>query len=149
MDNCEQRNQSNVGPNHNSRVTPEQIDTLKPGEVFVFGSNLAGRHGRGAAKKALEFGAIYGQGKGLQGNTYAIPTKDENLQVRRVKDIEPDVEEFVDYAKAHPELTFLVTEVGCGLAGYLPGSMAPLFKHARKLTNVTLPERFRFIIRNL
>jgi hypothetical protein len=107
--------------------------------IFVFGSNLAGRHGKGAALTAMrEHGAIYGQGKGRQGNSYAIPTKDEQLRTLGLQEIRPFVREFIYYAINHPELQFNVTRVGCGLAGYLDSDIAPMFKHAP--TNCILPE---------
>lgn len=85
--------------------------------IFVFGSNLAGRHGKGSALYARqEHGAIYGQGVGLQGNAYAIPTKDEQLRILPLESIRPYVEEFVRFAIAHPDMTFNVTAIGCGLA---------------------------------
>tara|TARA_R110000744_G_C19152865_1_gene539590 strand:- start:390 stop:743 length:354 start_codon:yes stop_codon:yes gene_type:complete len=87
-------------------------------EVFVFGSNLAGRHGKGAAKDALEnHGAIYGQGEGLQGNSYAIPTKDENLKPIALQGIDMHIHFFLRFAKMNPEKRFLLTPIGCGLAG--------------------------------
>lgn len=110
--------------------------------IFVFGSNLAGRHGRGAAKFALEkFGAKYGQGFGLQGSSYAIPTKDEKLKTLPIWNITLSVMEFVAFAKKHPELTFNVTRVGCGLAGYTEDDIAPLFRGAPQ--NCVLPRGWR------
>ena len=99
--------------------------------IFVFGSNAAGRHGAGAAKFAKKnHGAIYGQGIGRQGDSYAIPTKDARLNVLPLTEIAKYVTDFVTYAKEHPELYFEVTRVGCGLAGYDDTQMAPLFKEA-------------------
>lgn len=96
--------------------------------VFVFGSNLAGRHGKGAAVDAVKrFGAIRGVGVGFAGNSYAIPTKDENIRTISLSRIRPHVAEFVDYAKNHPESTFFVTRIGCGLAGYSDQDIAPMF----------------------
>ncbi len=109
-----------------------------PNEVFVFGSNLAGHHGAGAARAALtHFGAIYGQGVGLQGQSYAIPTMQGGIDT-----IIPYVEEFIQFAKEHPEKTFFVTRIGCGIAGFTDGQIAPLFKNALALPNVRLPESF-------
>lgn len=94
------------------------ITRLEPNQIFVFGSNLAGRHGKGAALQARKFGARYGQGTGRQGNTYAIPTKDQYLRVLPLSTIKAYILQFVEYAKQHPELEFLLTPVGTGLAGY-------------------------------
>jgi hypothetical protein len=108
----------------------------------VFGSILAGRHGKGAALDAARnWGAVYGVGHGRTGNSYAIPTKDAHLRTIPLEDIRFDVGRFKDYAKSHPELTFLVTAVGCGLAGYSPDDIAPMFKDAP--TNCVLPEEFK------
>ena len=97
--------------------------------IFVFGSNLAGRHGKGAARHAALFkGAVYGQGEGLQGESYAIPTKDRNLAPLPLPEIEQHVRTFLAFAEAHPELEFQVTAIGCGLAGYRPEQIAPMFK---------------------
>lgn len=110
--------------------------------IFVFGSNLAGRHGRGAALAARQlYGAIQGQGVGRQGESYAIPTKDRNLQTLQLNEIKPFVELFLEYAVAHPELRFNVTRVGCGLAGYTDKDIAPMFKGAPE--NCQLPVGWR------
>ena len=110
--------------------------------IFVFGSNLAGRHGKGAALFAVkERGAIYGQGIGRQGNSYAIPTKDASLKVLPLHNIAVYVQRFIDYAKEHPEVEFEVTPVGCGLAGYNPSQIAPMFKDVP--LNCRLPEVFK------
>ena len=104
---------------------------MKSKAIFVFGSNLAGRHGKGAALCALkEHGAIYGQGKGLQGNSYAIPTKDIDLKVIPLVHIREYVQEFLIFADTHPEFIFKVTRIGCGLAGYKDEDIAPMFKDA-------------------
>lgn len=122
--------------------TPERIDSLEPNEVFVFGSNLEGIHGGGAALAAwLKFGAIWGQGVGLQGQSYGIPTMHGGVDA-----IKPYVDEFVDFAKAHPELTFLVTKIGCGIAGFSFEEMAPLFAGVVDQPNVVLPKEFFDII---
>lgn len=94
------------------------ITNLKSNQIFVFGSNLAGRHGKGAALQARKFGAIYGQGTGRQGQTYAIPTKDHYLRVLPLDSIKIHLSLFSAYAAAHPNLEFLLTPVGTGLAGY-------------------------------
>lgn len=124
-----------------SNTTPH-IVSLKENEVFVFGSNEAGIHGKGAAKTAIKWGAKYGTGYGLQGNTYAIPTKDKNIQTLSVDRIKPYVDIFIEFVKEHPELTFLVTEIGCGLAGFKPKDIAPLFNEVKELENVHLPIKF-------
>lgn len=96
--------------------------------IYVFGSNLAGRHGAGSAKVAVDhWGAIYGQGEGLQGNSYALPTKNEHLESMSLFRIERHVLRFVTFAKAHPEMQFQLVAVGCGLAGYRYGDIGPLF----------------------
>jgi len=110
-------------------------------EIFVFGSNLAGRHGRGSALEAkLKHGAIYGRGEGIQGNSYAIPTKDKSLKPLPLCDIHSWVKEFIEYAVDHPENTFNVVAIGCGLAGYSPKQIAPMFKNIPK--NIKLPKEF-------
>lgn len=121
----------------------ELITELKENEVFVFGSNLSGRHGKGAAKQALEFGAIYGQSIGMQGQTYAIPTKSYDVRVTLDIDfIKMFVDDFINYAIENKNKTFLVTEIGCGLAGLTPKQVAPLFKNALNISNIKLPTRF-------
>ena len=111
--------------------------------IFCFGSNLAGRHGAGAAKCAVqEHGAVYGQGYGLQGNSFAIPTKDEDLNTLPVTRIAKYVNSFVRFAQLNPEMTFQVTRIGCGLAGLKPEEVAPLFKDAINVFNIHLPSRF-------
>lgn len=120
------------------RITPNRVTTLAANEVFVFGSNLAGMHGGGAARTALlRFGAVLGQGVGMQGQSYAIPTMQGSVET-----IRPYVEEFIDYAKKHADKTFLVTEIGCGIAGFTPEDIAPLFRDAMKVKNISLPRRF-------
>lgn len=110
--------------------------------IFVFGSNLAGRHGRGAAKFALlNHGAIYGQGWGLQGNSFAIPTKDANIKTLPLPFIRTYVEKFKAYAREHPEMKFQLTPIGCGLAGYKHSDIGPMFKNSPP--NVLIPEEFR------
>lgn len=109
--------------------------------VFVFGSNLAGRHGKGAALCAMrDHGAQYGVGLGRTGNAYAIPTKDATLRVLELATIAGYVRTFVQYARAHPELTFQLTPIGCGLAGYHPAEIAPLFVNPSP--NVIIPPEF-------
>ncbi|MGO4449893.1 hypothetical protein AB4Y96_13275 [Phyllobacterium sp. TAF24] len=109
--------------------------------IFVFGSNLAGRHGKGAALFARQkHGAIYGQGTGLQGSSYAIPTKDRNVKTLPLEAIRPHVERFCRFAREHPDLTFQLTPIGCGLAGYKPSQIAPMF--IRLPSNVEIPPEF-------
>lgn len=118
--------------------TPENISQLKPNEIFVFGSNLAGQHAGGAARVALhEFGAVWGQGVGLQGRSYAIPTMQGGVGT-----IRPYVDEFIAFAKAHPGLKFYVTRIGCGIAGFNDEEIAPLFKSALEVDNIILPISF-------
>lgn len=120
------------------RITSDCITALKPGEIFVFGSNLEGAHGGGAALQAWrQWGAVWGQGAGLQGQTYGIPTMHGGPEA-----IRPYVDEFIRFAQMHPELTFLVTEIGCGIAGFTPRDIAPLFRPAVDVSNVCLPQRF-------
>ncbi len=120
------------------RITPENITELNKNEIFVFGSNLAGMHGGGAARVAYnKFGAIWGQGVGLQGQSYGIPTMHGG-----VNRIWPYVDEFIIFAEDHPELKFFVTRIGCGIAGFKDEQIAPLFKRAQALENVWLPESF-------
>lgn len=113
--------------------------------IFVFGSNLAGRHGKGAALFAKEnHGAIYGQGEGLQGRSYGIPTKDENIRTLPLQRVSEAVEKFKQFAAAHPDMKFQVPPIGCGLAGYKPGQIAPMFKDSPN--NVVLPNEFRQVL---
>lgn len=117
------------------RITPAVITELQPDEVFVFGSNANGLHGGGAARIAHErFGAVWGEGHGHHGQSYAIDTM-SGLEV-----LAAEARTFVAYASKHPELTFLLTPVGCGIAGYSPEQVAPLF--ASLPENVTVPETF-------
>lgn len=97
-------------------------------EFFVFGSNLAGRHGWGAARDAKwYYGAIYGQGIGLQGRSYAIPTKDGDLNILSLKEIERRISIFVEFTRDNPKRKFFITRLGCGLAGYRDEDIAPMF----------------------
>ena len=117
------------------RFTPDRITSLGENEIFVFGSNLAGAHGGGAALLAYrKFGAIWGQGVGLQGQSYGIPTMQGGVET-----IAPYVDEFIEFAKAHPELTFFVTKIGCGIAGFSEAEISPLFKAAHGIANIILP----------
>ena len=119
-------------------ITPQWIDKLEDNEVFVFGSNLEGMHGGGAARIAHKsFGAVWGQGVGLQGQSYGIPTMHGGVET-----IAPYVDEFIEFAKAHPELHFYVTRIGCGIAGFKDEEIAPLFTKAIGMENVSLPKSF-------
>jgi len=110
--------------------------------IFVFGSNLAGRHGKGAALFAKNNrGAVYGQGIGLQGSSYAIPTKDKNLRTLPLDEISGYVDEFLQFAESHPEMSFEVTAIGTGLAGYDHGQIGPMFASAPQ--NCILPKEWR------
>lgn len=127
-------------------ITPNHITRLNTNEIFVFGSNLAGRHGRGAAKTALDkFGAVYGKGIGLFGKSYGIPTVSETVRrTLSIEEIRPFVKEFIEFVKDNPNLHFLITEIGCGLAGHSPKSIAPLFKDILTIeqNNYSLPRVF-------
>ena len=121
---------------YNREFTPDRISSLGENEIFVFGSNLAGSHGGGAAWAAFKrFGAIMGQGVGLQGQSYAIPTMQGGVET-----IKPYVDDFIAFAREHRELTFLVTRIGCGIAGFTDWQIAPLFAEARHDDNIILPE---------
>lgn len=123
------------------RITPSRITHLAPGEIFVFGSNARGMHGGGAARTAYEsFGAVWGQGHGLQGKSYAIDSM-SGLEALRA-----DAEQFCEFARCHPDMRFFVTLIGCGIAGFLPSDVAPCFEDCRELANVTLPAEFWDII---
>ena len=130
------------------RTTPDMITELKPNEIFVFGSNESGRHGAGAAKTALKWGAVYGQSFGLQGRTFAIPTVNASVSNKiSITKVKSYIESFIEYAKEHPELTFLVTEIGCGLAGFNVKEIAPLFESAKNIENIHLPSKFWRILK--
>ena len=117
------------------RTTPERITSLGSNEIFVFGSNLAGMHGGGAAWIAYrKFGAIMGQGVGLQGRSYGIPTMQGGVET-----IKPYVDEFIEFAKSRQDLTFLVTRIGCGIAGFTDEEISPLFEKAHEVANIVLP----------
>lgn len=133
---------NNMEDKKKGRITPRWIDSLKENEIFVFGSNLAGMHGGGAARIArLHFGAVMGKGVGLQGQSYAIPTMQGGVET-----IRPYVNDFLDFAKHHPEMQFLVTPIGCGIAGFEAEDIAPLFEEAKQIKNISLPESFWEVI---
>lgn len=143
------------------RSSPNIITALGPKEVFVFGSNLQGRHGRGAAKQALKWGAVYGKGVGFFGRTYAIPTRkfvggrvdtigtpyfdpsrNCSLVTIPLSEIFIYILNFIKFCSIHKELTFLVTPIGCSNAGYTPNNIAPLFHSALSHENILLPKCF-------
>ena len=130
--------------NNRYKYTPEQIDELADGEIFVFGSNPWGVHNAGAARHATQrFGAIVGKGTGLQGSSYAIPTT-----YKDATHIKPHIDEFIAFAKGHCNLIFLVTQIGCGIAGFKAEQIAPLFRDPQGVENIILPESFVLIISN-
>lgn len=123
---------------YSRRYTPDRITELKENEIFVFGSNLQGFHGGGAAKIAYRsFGAEWGKGIGLYGKSYAIPTMQGGVET-----IRPYVDEFIQFAIENPHLVFLVTRIGCGIAGFRDEEIAPLFIDAIDVGNIILPEEF-------
>ena len=125
--------------------TPDHISYLEPNEIFVFGSNLQGHHGGGAARYAFEhFGAEWGVGVGMTGHCYAIPTMHGG-----VKEIKPYVDEFIDFAAYHPWYKFMVTPIGCGIAGFTPEQIAPLFYRANKIPNIVLPREFHELMNTM
>ena len=126
-----------------TRIIPSEIYSLAPNEVFVFGSNALGMHHGGAARVAYnEFGAEWGNGEGMQGQSYAIPTMEGEHNTMHA------ICRFTRYAKEHPELKFMVTPIGCGIAGYTPEEIAPMFKEAAALENVYLPISFWKVLMN-
>ena len=123
---------------YDRRFTPEMITSLAENEIFVFGSNLAGAHGGGAARMAYRrFGAVWGIGVGLTGRTYAIPTMQGGVDT-----IKSYVDQFIAFAREHRQLTFLVTRIGCGIAGFRDRDIAPLFAQAIEVENIILPKEF-------
>jgi hypothetical protein len=133
-----------IGIMYNREYTPDRITELKQNEIFVFGSNLAGAHGGGAARLAYErFGAVWGQGVGLQGQSYAIPTMQGGVET-----IKPYVDEFIRIAKTRPDLKFYVTQIGCGIAGFNVEEIAPLFQDAMRIENIILPKVFVVVLRS-
>lgn len=120
------------------KYTPDRIVSLSEDEIFVFGSNLAGHHAGGAARTARKcFGAVMGQGVGLQGQSYAIPTMQGGVET-----IKPYVDEFINFAKQNTNYKFIVTRIGCGIAGFRDEDIAPLFKSALSIENIILPMTF-------
>ena len=133
------------------RITPENITHLEKYQIFVFGSNLSGIHGKGTANLAYKsFGAIWGQSFGLQGNSFGIPTKDKNVIDRLTLDeIEKWVQCFIHFAKDNQALMFLVTPIGCGYSRYSPSQIAPFFKECLDMENVYLPESFIKVLKQV
>lgn len=129
-----------------TRTTPREVKSLKEGQVFVFGSNTAGRHSTGTELTALNFGAKMGRGHGLEGWTYAIPVRDRSLKVLPVFEILRYVIMFIDFATAFPNKTFIVTEIGCGDGEYTPEEIAISFSKAKNIENIHLPQSFWDII---
>ena len=133
------------------RISSSKITQLEDNEVFVFGSNTQGAHGGGAARTAMNWGAIYGQAYGLQGKTFAIPNVDYTKSGKMaVSEIKKYVDKFLDFTLNHKDKKFLVTEIGCGIAGFKIEEMAELFREALKdkYDNVYLPQRFVDYLKN-
>ena len=130
--------------------TEEYIESLKENEIFVFGSNLAGIHGAGAAKTALKFGAVYSKGEGLYGNTYAIPTKDAEIETLPLVEIDKHIAKFKECVLKNPDKMFLLTAIGCGLAGYKNSDIFPLFckNGILNLPNISFPYEWKDLIDN-
>jgi hypothetical protein len=132
------------------KITPYEVEYLEPNEIFVFGSNEAGIHGAGAARLAYErFGARLGQGFGLIGQSFALPTKDWSVGTLELDVIEFYINRFEECVRINQHFKFMITRIGCGLAGYDAEDIAPLFKNFIELENVYLPEDFIEIINNL
>lgn len=127
-------------------ITPENVTALYDNEVFVFGSNLAGQHGAGAAYTALQWGAEMGQGEGLYGKTYALPTKDLQIRTRHIHDIYMSVVFLLQSVRNNPNKHFIITKIGCGLAGLSVEEVAPLFREFINLDNCSLPQDFINVI---
>ena len=126
----------------NPNIASDSIDTLEKDEIFVFGSNLAGHHMGGAARLAnIKFGAEWGVGVGLTGQSYAIPTMQGGVET-----IRPYVDELIEFANQHQNMKFLVTRIGCGIAGFKDEEIAPLFRKAVFVSNIYLPQKFYDIL---
>jgi len=129
------------------RETPENITSLRYDEIFVFGANTAGKHGAGAARFAMNnFGAKYGVGHGFTGQCYALPTKNEKIKTMCLSVINLYVFNMICKAKDYPDKKFLVTKIGCGLAGLTPREVAPMFVEAIDCKNIYLPREFWYEI---
>ena len=134
------------GENH----TPENIEFLSPNQIFVFGSNLAGEHGGGAARKAYDdFGAIWGQGIGLQGQSYAVPTLGRSYEKLTLNEIHEHINDLLKYCCKNRQLFFFITKIGCGIAGFSVNEIGPLFRPFILLKNVSLPKEFYDICEKL
>ena len=148
--------------------SPKIITSLGIDEIFVFGSNESGRHGKGTAKQAMQWGAVYGKGVGLAGKTYAIPTRkfvkgkvptigtpyynatyNTSLVTLSLSEIWAHINNFIAFASVNPKLKFLLTPIACANAGYTPEQIAPMFKPAKDIENILLPESFTNIIKEL
>jgi hypothetical protein len=129
------------------KVTDENTNTLKENEVFIFGSNLAGVHGAGAALHAKNnFGAVQGVGEGLTGQCYALPTKNKNIEILPLTEINKAVQTLREFISNNGDKFFIITAVGCGLAGYKPKDIAPMFESFIGFDNISLPQSFIDII---
>lgn len=125
------------------KFTPKTIEALNENEIFVFGSNFNGNHAGGAARLAVEkFGAIQGQARGLQGQSYAIPTLNESMQKVSLTSIKDELQALIDFAKTNESLTFFVTKIGCGIAGFNEKEIADIFKELSIPENVIIPMEF-------
>ena len=132
-----------------TKYTPENITQLAPNQVFTFGANTKGVHGAGAAKLALKkFGAKMGIGRGLQGQSYALPTKDFDFETLPLFDIVKNIKEFVDFATKNPQYEFMTTLIACGLAGYTPEQIGPMFGKLSIPPNVILPIEFAKFVKD-
>ena len=131
-------------------ITPENVESLEPNQIFGFGSNHSGYHAAGAALTAFnKFGAEWGNGEGLQGQSYAIPTKDYNVRDRLSLDqIKVYVDEFTLHALSHPENHYLMSAIGTGFAGYKVEQIAPIFKECLNMENISLPQSFINVLNN-
>ncbi len=123
-------------------ITPGLIRELEENQIFCFGSNEHGKHGKGAAKQAMKWGAKYGVGEGLMGRTYGLPTKDSRMRTLPLRSIRKYIKTYLEFAESRKDLTFLTTPIGCGLAGYSAKDIAPLFFEFDIPDNVHLPEEF-------
>lgn len=125
------------------RFTPERITELGEGEIFVFGSNLNGYHAGGAARMAASnFGAKFGQGEGLQGQSYALPTLSKDMKRLPIEQLESSLDRLIECANKNSDLTFFMTKVGCGIAGFKVGQIAQLFFDREIPENIVLPREF-------
>jgi len=125
------------------RIAEDMVLSLKLNEIFIFGSNLSGHHAGGAASYARKnFGAMQGISTGRSGRTYAIPTLTQQYEKLSIEGIHYHIEEFISYAHLFPHMTFKVSAIGCGIAGFTVEEIAPLFQKAITVKNIQLPEIF-------